>query len=307
MSVGTVNTIAAGDGIEVAIRREHEAATSATRIALDHAMECGRLLAQARQGIGHGNWETFVRDTCGIAPRTGRLYLRLHANRDRLADRQRVAGLTVRDAARLLAEPKMRHERKIAEATALPKAHLGPHWLKLTSVSAEFAEGWTLPAIAINDSDALEVPTWYSPACWHRGEHDSGWAFEVSPDRADAERVNVIAHNPAGNVHLACFDGMSPQGILPFMAACETHHAMPRQSSDWSVSSVPVSIAPDSLTPPYPFTVFRLAYSRHHTCYCWPLVDEAIGVAAREGDPGCRAWLSFGRALAAIVKANPGH
>jgi len=95
-----------GETLVVAIRREHEAASAAARSALEHALECGRLLAQARAEIPHGGWENYLRDVCGIAPRTGRLYLRLHEHRGRLENRQRVAGLTIREAARLVAEPK---------------------------------------------------------------------------------------------------------------------------------------------------------------------------------------------------------
>jgi hypothetical protein len=105
-----------GDTLVVAIRAEHEAASQAARSALEHALACGRLLAQARATVPHGGWETFVEKTCGIAPRTGRLYLRLHANRDRLGNRQRVAGLTVREAAKLVAEP--RRERSTPDAGA---------------------------------------------------------------------------------------------------------------------------------------------------------------------------------------------
>jgi len=89
------------DHLVVAIRREHEAASAAAMSAIEHAMECGRLLVQARQAIAHGHWESYVVDVCGMSPRTARLYLRLHENRDRLANRQRVADLTVREAERL--------------------------------------------------------------------------------------------------------------------------------------------------------------------------------------------------------------
>lgn len=46
-----------GDKLVVAIRREHEAASAAARSALEHSLECGRLLAQARAEIPHGGWE----------------------------------------------------------------------------------------------------------------------------------------------------------------------------------------------------------------------------------------------------------
>ena len=65
MSTTVIEAAAAGDGIEAAIRREHEAASTAAQTALGHALECGRLLAQAREGIAHGGWEVFVRERCG--------------------------------------------------------------------------------------------------------------------------------------------------------------------------------------------------------------------------------------------------
>lgn len=95
-----------GETLVVAIRTAHEAASAAARSALEHALECGRLLAQARAGIPHGGWEKYLSDTCGIAPRTGRLYLRLHEHRGRLQNRQRVAGLTIREAAKVIAQPR---------------------------------------------------------------------------------------------------------------------------------------------------------------------------------------------------------
>ncbi len=111
----TAVAIPAVDALAVAIQREHVAASTAARAALDHALEAGRLLAEARPGIPHGGWEAFVRDRCGLAPRTARLYLQLDANRARIADRQRVAGLTVREAARLVAEPRPEAEEQLEQ------------------------------------------------------------------------------------------------------------------------------------------------------------------------------------------------
>lgn len=151
-------TITAGhedDGLTAAIRREHEAAGTAARSAIEHAMECGRLLAQARQGIAHGGWESYVRDRCGIAPRTARVYLRLDRERDRLPNRQHVAGLTVREAVQVLTEPKLKAE-------AVPPA--------------EVRDG-----AGRGDEPRLAVPSWYRPGHAHFGAHESGWCFKVWP------------------------------------------------------------------------------------------------------------------------------
>ena len=92
------------------IRAAHQAASTAAQTALGHALEAGRLLAEAREAVPHGGWGDYVA-SCGIADRTASLYMRLHRHRDRLEDRQRVADLSVRQAARLLAEPKAKGER----------------------------------------------------------------------------------------------------------------------------------------------------------------------------------------------------
>lgn len=158
----TIETLTvAGEDLAALIRREHEAASKAARSALEHALEAGRLLSRAREGIGHGGWETFVRDRCGIAPRTARLYLRLDANRERLANRQRVAGLTVREAARLLAEPK------------------------LAAAGSRFTDG-----------PRRRIPDWYRHAHRHYGQHPSGWFFEVWPHPAGDEWAHYFVAAP---------------------------------------------------------------------------------------------------------------
>lgn len=160
------------DGMATAIRREHEAAGTAARAALDHALECGRLLAEARRGIPHGGWEPFIRDRCGIAPRTARLYVQLDANRARLANRQHVAGLTVREAARLVAEPKAG-----AEATAGPVE----------------------PSAAGEVSLFGSVPSWYRPGVQCNGvHHTTKWFFHVWPHPQGEPWAHVIVWVPSG-------------------------------------------------------------------------------------------------------------
>lgn len=157
------------DGIAAAIRREHAAASAAAGAAVAHALEAGRLLAEARQGIPHGGWESFVRDRCGIAPRTARLYLQLDANRERIANRQRDAGLTVRSAARLVAEPRVK-----AEAVA--------------EVRADEATG---------DELRLAVPEWYRPGVQNNGYHrETQWFFQVWPHPQGEPWVHLIVWCP---------------------------------------------------------------------------------------------------------------
>jgi hypothetical protein len=114
ISTGSMTVIA--EQLAGRIRAAHQAASTAAQTALGHALEAGRLLAEARDAVPHGGWAGYVA-SCGIADRTASLYMRLHRHRDRLEDRQRVADLSVRQAARLLAEPKA---EKVIEAVIEP-------------------------------------------------------------------------------------------------------------------------------------------------------------------------------------------
>lgn len=105
------------EALTAAIRQAHEAASTAARSALEHALEAGRLLAEAKATMPHGSWESYVKDSCGIAPRTARLYQRLHRHRERLPNRQHAAEMSVRQAARLLERPKAKPETACDDPT----------------------------------------------------------------------------------------------------------------------------------------------------------------------------------------------
>jgi hypothetical protein len=83
-----------------AIEREHQAVADAAQSALDHAVECGRLLIQAKTEVGHGDWLPWLEANCSVRPRTVQVYMRLARELPKLseANTQRVAHLTVRDA-----------------------------------------------------------------------------------------------------------------------------------------------------------------------------------------------------------------
>lgn len=164
-SISTGPMTAIAEQLAGRIRAAHHAASTAAQTALGHALEAGRLLAEAREAVPHGGWGDYVA-SCGIADRTASLYMRLHRHRDRLEDRQRVADLSVRQAARLLAEPK-------AKAEAPP---------------------------VVEGSIMGEAPAWYRPGHRHAGTHPSGACFMVWPHPAGEPWVHVfvvIPHDPA--------------------------------------------------------------------------------------------------------------
>jgi hypothetical protein len=60
-----------------AIDREHQAAHQAARNALDHALECGRLLIQAKAAVPHGGWLSWLEANVSFGPRQAQKYMRL--------------------------------------------------------------------------------------------------------------------------------------------------------------------------------------------------------------------------------------
>jgi hypothetical protein len=78
------------------IQQEHEAAFSAVKRGCEHAIAAGRLLAEAKAQLKHGQWLPWLKNHCQVSARTAQVYMQLA----RLApDAQRVADLPLRRAA----------------------------------------------------------------------------------------------------------------------------------------------------------------------------------------------------------------
>jgi len=88
------------------IVREHEAATSAARSALGHARRAGELLIEARRQVGHGGWTAWLAENFPASARTARLYMQVARGWTELGAGDNGNALPIREAARLLAEPK---------------------------------------------------------------------------------------------------------------------------------------------------------------------------------------------------------
>lgn len=102
MSTATITVI---DRTTVArIREEHEACERAGRAWVEHAIECGRLLAEVKQQLRHGEWGPWLEDNFPASDRTARTYMQLAAAP--AEDRQRVADLPLRQARDAIATPR---------------------------------------------------------------------------------------------------------------------------------------------------------------------------------------------------------
>ena len=92
-----------------AIDREHQAAHEAARTALQHALECRRLLLQAKAAVAHGEWLPWLEANTNVGVRQSQTYMRLHRHRAEIeaANTNRDSHLPIRDAIALLAGPRI--------------------------------------------------------------------------------------------------------------------------------------------------------------------------------------------------------
>jgi len=88
---------------------------SAARTSFTRAIEIGELLKQAKDRVGHGNFEAWVKDHCQLSYRSVRRYMKLADDRPKIEEQLKleapakmanVANLNLTTAQRLLAPPK---------------------------------------------------------------------------------------------------------------------------------------------------------------------------------------------------------
>jgi hypothetical protein len=68
--------------------------------AMQHAIEAGQLLIEAKKQVPHGAWLSWLEEKCEISERTAQAYMRIARQLEQLEDAkaQRVADLSFRDA-----------------------------------------------------------------------------------------------------------------------------------------------------------------------------------------------------------------
>ncbi len=96
------------DALAAEIRTEHDAVHLAAQTATEHAIRCGELLAEAKDGLAHGQWLPWLRDHCALSERTAQAYMRLARKHGELDGEkaQRVADLPVREAMKAIGDER---------------------------------------------------------------------------------------------------------------------------------------------------------------------------------------------------------
>jgi DUF3102 family protein len=88
------------------INAEHVAAEQAYQSGVEHALQCGDLLLEAKSLLPHGQWLPWLESNCSVSSRSARLYMQLAGNRQALeAKSATVANLTMQGALQLLEPP----------------------------------------------------------------------------------------------------------------------------------------------------------------------------------------------------------
>jgi hypothetical protein len=74
------------------IRNAHSKVVGAFRNTVREAIAAGKLLIQAKDRMPYGDWEPWLKDQCGVAERTARLYMQLARGEAKIEDWMAQAG-----------------------------------------------------------------------------------------------------------------------------------------------------------------------------------------------------------------------
>ena len=182
-----------------AVRTEHEAAQVAFRSAVDHAVRCGQLLAEAKAQVSHGGWGAWLAENFPASDRTARGYMRLAAHAEEV-NRQGLADLGIEGALRELAAPR-------DEGESASRADLIGHVQAILSDATEEAAGlvsgsWEILTEDQRDELVREIvlPRYGATAADGTKLDPSWWASQLGGTAADLEqRIQRIRQS----IHLA--------------------------------------------------------------------------------------------------------
>ena len=185
MQLQTLSNVTALDNLAARINSEHEACRSAMQQGLEHALEAGRLLLEAKKGLPHGEWLPWLKENCpDIGERTAQNYMRLAREYPKLEPEkaQRVADLSYRDAVRVVSQDLS----TIADA--------GPEEQEI--IVATLEAGQSLPQARRAAAKATALPVDHVPSALKPEPHRRRVGILTNGNERKAEVV--IGPNQAG-------------------------------------------------------------------------------------------------------------
>ena len=93
------------DALAAGINVEHRAAEAAARTAIEHALNAGRLLTEAKSQLPHGEWLPWLEANTEVSPRQSQRYMRVAKNWSAIEGKNDAAShLTIDGALKLLTD-----------------------------------------------------------------------------------------------------------------------------------------------------------------------------------------------------------
>jgi hypothetical protein len=136
--------------LAVRINREHEAteiavhaAQAAAHSAVTHAVNVGCLLLEAKEQVGHGSWEAWVKAHIAFSPRTAQVYMRIaDAVAGGVLDPQHAADLSIRQILTRIRSSGIGHRRGGVAASGRSSRHRNGASKRLVAAWKEVRDGF---------------------------------------------------------------------------------------------------------------------------------------------------------------------
>lgn len=162
------------------INETHAKVERARQAVVEHAVECGRLLSEAKATVSHGGWQDWIAANCSFSARTAQLYMRAFKQLSNdPAKAQRVADFSLRQLDSYLADGER-------ESKPAPKGDPMPAGYR------QWRDEWN----AIWYSVTPAVRRWFAHELRHRDEIDDAqlerWLRH--PDLQDYDHGDARTH-----------------------------------------------------------------------------------------------------------------
>ena len=197
------------DNLAQRINAEHEACRDAATAAVEHAVRAGELLIEAKAGLTHGDWTSWLEVKCSFADRTARAYMRLARELPKLdeGNRQRVADLSFREALK-----------------AVARDVVGLHELTPASLdrALEAAESGDLSALTMAKNLEREE------MC----KNSFRVADKLVPEKPDDRRIGILSNKDKQQICLALGPNKAGMDLRKNIAALQTEDRYRQRQQD---------------------------------------------------------------------------
>ncbi len=232
-SVAAITDTPALEDLARRINDEHDQCAEAARSTLDHALNAGALLTQAKGQIIHGQWGDWLRDHCTVSERTAQLYMKLAREWPTWLEAHKtatIADLSMTQAVALLAAPSRTGTEESADQGGLAvggdsRSAIVPRWYLLAQPLEERAhvcqEWWDQCCryTLLLDTEGLPAP-------------EIAQVLGVSLEQVE----RILSPQPPARFHILSEAGMSMERVLFDGGAIPTYTALvENQILSWQV------------------------------------------------------------------------